>query len=112
MLDLTDEATLDDVNNEMQAHWDSQTESSVNLLGYCIHPPCIYVVLELCELGSLFDVLHGDQESQAGLDTAARLQLGVWLHGKLIGVVAIDCATAIEVIHERGARTHTCPHQA
>eukprot|EP00656_Telonema_subtile_P044775 TRINITY_DN5102_c0_g1_i3.p1 TRINITY_DN5102_c0_g1~~TRINITY_DN5102_c0_g1_i3.p1 ORF type:complete len:360 (+),score=67.31 TRINITY_DN5102_c0_g1_i3:151-1230(+) len=86
--------TLDEVNNELQAHWSSQSQFTVNLLGFCVLPPAILVVLEYCELGSLHDVLARD--SKLLLDGSTRLGL------------AIDCTEAIAAVHHRGVLLMCC----
>ena len=58
----------------------------VETIGVCVVPPSLAIVLELCQHGSLLDVLHSD----CLLDTATRLSL------------MLDCVGAVAFLHGRG----------
>ena len=60
--------------------------------GYCVHPPFASVVMDLCEFGSLWEVLHESDEQFA---YGARCEL------------ALDAASAMECLHARGL-LHRC----
>jgi len=84
---------LKTICHEMLVTWHLQPNPHVvEFKGYCVEPPFIYTVMELCDAGSLHDLLH--PANPAGnpdirLESSLEERLG-W---------ALDCVEAVAFLH-------------
>ena len=60
---FTTDLTAEDVNKatvEATLLSSIRSRNIINIYGICVNPPSVMIALELCELGSLFDVLRNE----------------------------------------------------
>lgn len=81
---------LREICHEMLVSWHLQPNRHVvEFKGYCVMPPFIYTIMELCDLGSLYSILH----QGAGGFRGTRRERICW---------SIDCVEVVSYLHRHG----------